>query len=457
MNRYSAIRGFLCISAALTCGDFARGAEPGKTGSGAARNEPMVESVPMVRSWQPGEFPATLPPSVKFGKARVRIVVDEKGAIAAARVLDASQPELGEAALAAVKQWTFSPGVDDGKYAPMCLDVPFELSRDRAQKPGLLPPERLLPQLAPRKPAALIDGPLGDYPATLVGRGLPGTVLFTCKIDAEGKASFPRILGASHADFVLPALAAFPSWRFSPAMQGDLARPTELRGEVTYSDSRPPSRAKVLAANGITAPDGNPPEDSPMPVAMADPVWPYDLLLKGESGSASVEFTVGENGTIKDVRVHEASNPAFGSALLAAVQAWSFEPAMADGRRIAVALLAHADFKVPPADAADDPLARLLVLAKQNAIAGGRGLDAPLTPVYRVMPVLKSSDTEQKGAVEVEFVIDRDGRARMPRIVSASRDELGWAAATAINQWVFQPPMRAGKPTEVKVRLPMQF
>jgi TonB family protein len=62
-----------------------------------------------------------------------------------------------------------------------------------------------------------------------------------------------------------------------------------------------------------------------------------------------------------------------------------------------------------------------------------------------------------KGVAVVEFVIDRDGRVRLPRIVSATRPSLGWSAATALSQWVFTTPMRGGKPTEVKVQIPIEF
>ena len=61
------------------------------------------------------------------------------------------------------------------------------------------------------------------------------------------------------------------------------------------------------------------------------------------------------------------------------------------------------------------------------------------------------------GSAEIEFIIDREGRARLPRIVSASREEFGWAAATAIAQWVFDPPKKNGQPVDTRVRIPVSF
>ena len=52
---------------------------------------------------------------------------------------------------------------------------------------------------------------------------------------------------------------------------------------------------------------------------------------------------------------------------------------------------------------------------------------------------------------------DRDGRVRLPRVKSATKKEFGWAAATAISQWVFERPMRKGAAVDVTVTIPVSF
>lgn len=419
-------------------------------------------SLPGLKQWVPAPFPKNQPAHVRWGTATLRVVVDEHGAVTNARVLEASAPAFGETALATLEQWTFTPGIDDRRPAAMSIDVPFEFNDPPRGKPGLLPPQHLMPRPAARTKAVVKDTPLGEYPKSLHGRGLPGEVTFACLIAPDGRARDPRILRASHADYAMAALSSFDQWTFAPALQGDLPVAAELVGRVEFGELPAPTLAHVLATNGITTLEGQPPADRPMPIAMADPVWPHELLLKGESGSASVEFTVRANGVVDRVRVHEASDPAFGAALAAAVETWAFRPAMADGRSIEVVLLKRAEFKpVPLAEVKGerDPLARLVRLARAEALAGGSGLDEKLTPIYRVAPAQPQSGTGEKrsGQAAIEFVIDRDGRARLPRIVSASAPELGWAAATAVNQWIFKAPRRGGQPTEVKVQIPMQF
>ena len=122
-----------------------------------------------------------------------------------------------------------------------------------------------------------------------------------------------------------------------------------------------------------------------------------------------------------------------------------------------------AEFKPLPVDATEapraDPLGRLVILARKDSLRGGADLDEKLTPLYRVAPGYPAALRADKpsGEATVEFVIDRDGRARLPRIVAATREEFGWAAATAVAQWLFRPPLRGGAPVEVKVQIPFNF
>jgi TonB family protein len=434
-------------------------AEKPPLGPRGTYNGQLVDGLPLIDTYVPAAFPANAPADVKQGTATVRLIVDDKGAITSAKIMHASDPVFGEAALAAVKQWTFSPGVEDGKYATMSIDVPFEFSRDRPVRPGLLPSQRLLPRPVPRTDGSLIDAPLGDSPAALQGRGVPGIIAFQCLVDAEGKASDLHITHASHVEYVVPAIATFPQWRFSPAKRGELPVKSEFSGEVTYEDAHPLSRTDVLKANGLSFPAGAEVAAIPVPMNVTDPVWPYERLLKGEGGSASVEITIAPNGVVSDVRVLDATQPEFGEALAAAMTTWTFAPAIVGGRGVEVTLIKHAEFTPPAAEASDaDPLARLVGLARKNPIPGGAGLDAKLVPLYRVRPnVPLDSASDEKGVAVIEFVVDRDGRVRLPRIVSATRPALGWSAATALNQWVFTVPMRGGKPTDVKFQIPIEF
>lgn len=427
----------------------------------------LFDGPPSVATWVPPVYPPDALKEKVGGMVMGRIIVDDTGRVIAARALKTPDARLGEAAVAALRRWTFTPARDNQRAVAMCLDVPlrFDPKKGAESWPAAsLPPlDVVLHMGAPRRTAATgKSGPVGDYPETLKSRRLQGTVTVACRVDAAGRASAPRILAATHADFVLPALASFAQWQFTPAMQGDLPVAAELSVEITY-DPLPVDHDAQLVASGLSAPDGTPPANPPNLRTVVDPVWPYDLLMKGEDGSASAEFTVEADGSVTAIKVREASQPEFGRALAAALEGCTFQPAYHEGKGVAMTLLKRAEFKAAApggGEESGDPVARLVQLARAGGLHGGGRLDEPLTPLYQATPdypAALQAGEKPVGAAVIEMVIDRDGRARLPRIVSASREEFGWAAATAAAQWVFKAPRRDGQPTEVKVQIPFRF
>jgi TonB family protein len=423
-----------------------------------------VNGPALLRTWSPPDYPPDALKERVGGIAVIRMVVDEKGGVASAHVLDASDPRLGEAALAAARKWVFSPALDDGRAVSISMDAPVEFSPDAAasrKKPGFLPPADQTPQPSPKTPAKPNETYAADYPDSLLDRKLSGVVRFKSTIAPDGRATAVRVVAASHPDFVFPALRSLERWTFTPGMQGDLPTQSEVEGDITF-DATAKDQGEVLAANHITAPDGSAPAAQPELRVVADPVWPYDSLMNGESGSADVTFTVDEKGQPGDVQVRSATKPDFGRALVASVEACYYVKAIDAGRAVAVPLLQHADFTaiLPDAKEDSDPLVRLLAAVRSKQVGGSQGLDEKLTPIYRVAPMYPGAlrkNGRPAGAAVIEFIIDRDGRARLPQIISSSSEEFGWAAATAVSQWVFKAPLRNGQHVDVKVRIPFNF
>jgi TonB family protein len=428
---------------------------------------PVVDGPAYLREWTPPEYPPQKLKEKAGATVMVRMIVDASGHVTTARALTGGDPEFIDAALAAVRKWKFDPATEGGKAVANCLEGPVEFSPEAAKrkpKPGGMPPQEQRPHPSPSTPVQEKFDPPGDYPAVLKDRMLPAIVRFHSGVGADGRPVAPRIVAASHVEFVLPALATMERWEFTPAMQGDLPVASEVDGQITF-DSVLIKPDEILAANAITAPDGTAPPVAVEPRVVADPVWPIDALLSGEGGSATAEFTVTETGFVTGVRVREATKPVFGQALAAALETWLFSRPFDRNGGVTVPLLKRAEFKAIPVNATedlgnDDPVTRLVLEMRKGAIGGAKGLDERLMPIYRVAPqypaALKAVGA-QPGKAEIEFVIDRDGRARLPRIVSASREEFGWAAATAVAQWVFKPPQRKGAAVDVKVRIPFDF
>jgi TonB family protein len=412
-----------------------------------------------VKAWRPPVLPAgvTLPTAGPSTVVRVRFVVDPSGAVVSARVLKSPDSRLNDAALDAVRSWRFTPALDAGKPVASCLDVGVVFERPsegRKRVPSTVPP-------LPPRPVAFTEAvaklmPEADYPDSLGDRKLVGDVVFSGRVSTAGILESIKILNSPHADFVLPAIDALYRWRFTPARRGDLVVPSDLQGSITFECSGS-SRAEVLKANEITAPDGSAPDIKPMPLKVVDPVWPYDLLLAGTGGEASADFEVTEWGYVRDVRILSATRPEFGKALEACLPLWRFEGPVSEGHGVAIRLRKHCLFGLSQApDAKPDGLVGAL---RAGRIGPGTGLDERLAPVYQVSPAYPESlrSAGHEGSAVLEMVVARDGRVSAVKIISASEPDFGWAAAAAFSQWVFRAPRRHGQPVDVRIQVPVHF
>jgi len=158
-----------------------------------------------------------------------------------------------------------------------------------------------------------------------------------------------------------------------------------------------------------------------------------------------------------------ASNPAFGQALIAAAEFSLFEPPVKDGHAVKMTLHRSYHFELPSEAAETGESGEIRVereLRAGQAFKSAKGLDHPLRPVWQIIPRVPLSEVakgNKNGKAEIEVVIDEEGRFRAPKIVSASNDAFGYAAATAVSQWCFDPPMRNGEATQVRAIIPLVF
>lgn len=394
---------------------------------------------------------------------RVRFVVDPTGKVTGAHLLRSRDPALTEAVLGAVRSWTFSPALQDSKPVAVCLDAEVPSAPSAAGKTAsanALPAPKVA--RSPVTEAAVKMTADADYPDELAARKLPGIVQFTLAVDPEGRRSNLTVTYASNVAFVLPALEAVAKWEVTPAKQGDLPKAADLRGDVTFN-APTNHRSEVLAANFITAPDGSEPNDIPTLNSASNPVWPYEDQVAAQPGDATVKFTVGTGGLVEEVAVTSASKPEFGQALAAVVTLWRFSPAVRDGQAVAVPLAVHWTFGPPTGEAADseDETARkqLLLSAKAGQIPTG-GLDHRLRPIFRLPPVYPltlAGGARPSGEATIKFIIAPAGRVCLPQVMTATNPEFGAMAATAVAQWLFEAPMKGGKPTAVAVQAPFRF
>jgi TonB family protein len=86
-------------------------------------------------------------------------------------------------------------------------------------------------------------------------------------------------------------------------------------------------------------------------------------------------------------------------------------------------------------------------------------LDQP--PARKVHPEPKLAPDTAKalgaGRAVVEVFIDVDGNVLLPRIISATHEEFGYAAAQAVVDWKYEAPKKGGKRTLAQGKLQIDF
>ena len=307
-----------------------------------------------------------------------------------------------------------------------------------------------------------------NYPYAMSRAGLIGQVAVEFIIDQRGVVQNPYVIESNNPWFERAAIDAILKWKFKP---GELAgRPVDVRVkqlivfELDYGGSQPKLWQVVKGKNFNTLPLELQWDIPPEPVQTLFPVYPFEQLKAGIKGRAKVGYVVGPDGRVVSAKLQEATTPELGLALLAMIDAWRFKPARKkDGTPCYAGLGSEYEFtpngrgEVPVSDTALKILRNLE--KKPEAIMTLKDLDVPLKPRSRRPPVYPTALKEagQDGLAEIEFFVDQNGDAQLPRIVSSTATEFGYAAALAVATWRFEVPRKKGKAVVVRARIPIEF
>jgi TonB family protein len=213
-----------------------------------------------------------------------------------------------------------------------------------------------------------------------------------------------------------------------------------------------------LSAADNTA-NSQPPQSQPVVRREVTPVYPYDLLLSGKAGWVDANLVVDYSGRPLLASPQSASDPALLKAALAIIEATEYQPAKKNKHTVMTAVMQRVVF---PGEAEMDASARRILgeLRKNKpGFCSLMELDQRPKTMKQVVPVYPRAMKEDglTGQAEIEFVVDREGRVHFPRVVSASQEGFGWAAAIAVAQWRYEPPTRNGQSVDVRMVVPVLF
>lgn len=325
----------------------------------------------------------------------------------------------------------------------------------KAASPGDHPP-KTLKQVSP------------VYPYFRKRAGLIGVVRIRFVIDKEGRVIDPVVAESNNPWFERPAIDAILQWKFEPAVKNGQPVNTRSGQEFVFSldgGGQAPELWRVVKGKD----HGKLPlefrwETPAMPKMTLFPVYPFEQLQAGVEGKAVINYIVGPKGEVVRANVREATTPEFGLAAMAMIDAWRFNPAKSkEGQPVYANLNTEYAFRtngqgdVPVSDEAKWILSDLK--KKPEVIATAADLDQPPKPISRRPPVYPTAlrAAGQSGSAMIEFYIDRNGDAQLPRVVSATAPEFGYAAVLAVATWRFEVPLKKKKPVVTRVQVPVDF
>jgi TonB family protein len=177
------------------------------------------------------EYPAALRKSLRAGQAVLQVTVSKTGVVVAAEVKSADDPAFGEAALAAVQQWTFTPATRDGVPSASSIDVPFvftvpieeqvnasvgrEVFKEFDQP--IIESSLLRVRPTPNKPVVPV------YPKELIGSGKSAEYKINFIVTREGQVINPSIPPEGPDALRVAALVAIARAEFTPVFHQGLA------------------------------------------------------------------------------------------------------------------------------------------------------------------------------------------------------------------------------------------
>jgi iron complex outermembrane recepter protein len=108
--------------------------------------------------------------------------------------------------------------------------------------------------------------------------------------------------------------------------------------------------AALLFALPMPAMAQKPDVVAPSPINHPDPPYPESEIARGSEATVVLSITIETDGSVSDPSVHQSAGAAFDKAALETVRAWSFTPAMKNGKptRARIQALFHFDPPAPP-------------------------------------------------------------------------------------------------------------
>ena len=228
--------------------------------------------------------------------------------------------------------------------------TPTANPRDKKAEPKPAPPKpepsrMVIEPVAPIVPPVRIGGSQPEYPVEARAAGVEGTVVLYGLIGRDGKVREARVVRGLSPPLDAAALAAFRTWRFSPATQKGKKVEFKYNAGIEFRINFPAEQvAATSEPEGAPAAPAAAAPDAPLPYGgnftapvRTTMVWPQKppgaQMVKGE---VTLQLIVGKSGEVQDIDVVAGLPQGVTEAAIEAVRQWKFRPARQNGEPVTV-------------------------------------------------------------------------------------------------------------------------
>jgi len=164
---------------------------------------------------------------------KLECLVGEDGSVSDIQVRQGLGPALDEAAVAALKQWTFKPGMKDGKPVParVAVEVSFEA---RFRGPRLGSPEIFQVGQGVSAPRLRHEA-RPTYPIEAKQAGTQGVITMECVVLPDGTVGDARVTKGLGPLLDAEAIRTLREWRFYPAEKAGKPVPVQVTVEMGFT------------------------------------------------------------------------------------------------------------------------------------------------------------------------------------------------------------------------------
>lgn len=203
-------------------------------------------------------------------------------------------------------------------------------------------------------------------------------------------------------------------------------------------------------------------------IRTAELIYPGKLIQESiDKGEVNIMVMINHEGKLMDWLVMGYSHPLFAKEVLDVIVKWKFTPAFNQGKAITsrqelkFLFKNNALIRILPIDAG--LISRMRQYQRNGAywtfICRQEDLDAPLDAKVEIspMPPDQLGATAMEGKVIVDYLIDPEGKVRMPMIISTDDEAFANSVLLAINECRYVVPRREGVPVITRVRRQYTF